>query len=343
MTRFIQLVALVYVLTGAEFSYAGKFNGLYDVTSYVSDRWEKPSDTELVVGMKTVLQRVCGCTRAEVLDLASARDLARYLQGFSLQPTKRVEHDGSGNAYLAQALTLSFHADAVEELLRSAKVPLMSPYRPRTLFWTNSGATEGIEPHHVTLEDVQSYSERIGWPFKSLPVNDRFGWLSIQSQWRTLDRFSRRHQTDWLVVGDTRSPESSRWAIVRGEQPVWKVFKGDKNQQISQLMMWLAEESGRLATGQFVQQGRYPLTLVISRVKSLKDHSALIDYLHALPFVTHVKIVSQEQSTLTLSIKSGLNQEQAQFALTVDHHLQAMRLLDQNSQSPVIMLRWIGG
>jgi hypothetical protein len=343
MTKSIQLVALLYVLIGAEFSYAGKLNGLYDVTSYVSDRWEKLSDAELIVGMQTVLQRVCGCTRAEVLNLATARDPARYLKGFSLQPTKRVEQDESGNAYLAQALTLSFHADVVEELLRGAKVPLMSPYRPRTLFWTNTGVAGGVEPYQLTLDDIQSYSERIGWSFNALPVNDRFGWLSIQSHWRTLNRFARRYQSDWLVVGDTSSVESSRWAIVRGEQPVWKTFKGDKNQQLSQLMTWLAEESGRLATGKFVQQGRYPLTLVISRVKSLKDHNALIDYLHALPFVTHVKIVSQEQSTLTLSIKSGLNHEQTQFALTVDHHLQAMRLLDQNSQSPVIMLRWIGG
>ncbi len=325
-------------------SYAEKMDSLYQVKSYVADEWVAPSDSELVTAISQIVQRVCACKiQDNVLQkIKKIPDASQYLQGFELKPTKQVQYDQKGNAYLARELTLLFNQGAVFGLLKKEKMTPVSVYRPSTLFWINPQSEGSALTLEQSLAELLAYGDAVAMPSMLMPETARFGWLTVQRHWTTLERRMRGYPIDWMVIGDLYAETESRWALVRGDEPTWQVFKGPYTEQIAQLYTWLAEVAGRRLAKDQQSKKTIELTVKVSSVKNVKDYSALLSFLNALPFISHVRIVSQEASTLTLSISSQFNQEQALLALTVDRQLQSMRMLSRDTGSALIALRWIG-
>ncbi len=302
---------------------------LYQADVLVLDQSEAERVRGARASLADVMLRLSGHPRVlEHEDVRAAIARAEsYMHEFSYSGTdERLERDGEEHP--ARRLSIRFAPSALEEILRTAGLPLWPANRPVVLVWmveAEAGERQFVNDTEY-WRTLRSQARVRGLPLVSplLDLEDRLA-LSADELWRldqaAIRNAARRYQADAVLVG--RYTRSSA-GVVRSE---WDLFHGLSrhgydiraeavvdvlSDSVDQVANYFAEQYAIIPQ----EEGPDALIVQVSAVGSFAAYKSLQRYVESLPVVRRAELVSLRDDALTLRLytEGGVDRLISQFA-----------------------------
>ena len=315
---------------------------LYQANLIVSDRLVDPDNVSLKSGLKRVLVKVSGTTRASSIVDEFFTDLEYYVNESHFEPTHQVRTDVDGNDYLAQRLQLHFEQQAVDGLLRSHQLLPLGKYRPRILVWMLGDENEDFTRFKKNL---QEHAEQIAFPVTLLMAEQN---ISDKQKKRTLleGRYNRSfaYLKALVVIVFMDVNHVVHWAVVDDpsiKKIQWQFSAGDLSEQLTLAFDAWIESSGMKMDG-VENLNVNSHQIIVTRVKNMADYAAVMEYVRSLSSIHLIKVASMKNQTLTLMLESELDSVGLSRLLSLDKRMLFMRSLQGGEVDGLLRWSWLG-
>lgn len=333
--RFWPLFLLLMLVT--TICRGGEVSGLYHSTLLVPSQTSRPTAAQLSEALAEVLVRVSG--RRDLLGKPAIRQAllkaAPLVRSFSYRSTNRAVRDSSGTEQPAQLLALEFDRSLVDQLLSQAGERPLGSQRPTLMVWLaaeQQGRRDFLSSDHHLIAPLRQAAGERGLPIQlplldltdqqALPLSDLWGLFADG-----VEQASLRYRPDAVLAGRLMPMAGGNWAIEwllleRGE-PVRFVTEGSAEEALRQAVDRTADRLFSTLAGDGAGYSYYldGIQLDISNVRSLRDYSAVLDYLAQLSLVTAVYTEQVDGSRLLLRVQLEGHIDQLQQALSLEPRL----------------------
>ncbi|MBY4677905.1 DUF2066 domain-containing protein [Marinobacterium arenosum] len=355
--RFWPLFLLMMLVT--TLCRGGEVAGLYNASLLVPNQTSRPTAAQLSEALAEVLVRVSG--RRDLLGKPAVRQAllqaAPLVRSFSYRSTNQAVRDASGTEQPAQLLALEFDRSLVDQLLGKAGERPLGNQRPTLMVWLaaeQQGRRDFLSSDHRLITPLRQAARERGLPVQlplldltdqqALPLSDLWGLFADG-----VEQASLRYRPDAVLAGRLMPMPGGSWAIEwllldRGE-PMRFVTEGSEQQALRQAVDRVADRLFSALTGDSAGYSYYldGIQLDISNVRSLRDYSALLDYLGQLSLVTGVYTEQVDGSRLLLRVQLEGHIDQLQQALSLEPRLvPSHRGASAGDNTMALHYRWQG-
>lgn len=312
MTRLLVLLIFwVWVASaGAE-----QVVDLYRAEELVTSQSESERRAAARRALAELMQRVSGDPRAAEHQLvadavARAQD---YLYEYNYASTRETV-DVDGEPVPASRLVMKFSPTAVEDLLRSAGLPLWPANRPSVLVWLAARDGDGVHlaGDEEARNQVRTEARKRGLPV-ILPLQDLEDRLALSARqlWNmdqsAIRQASRRYQTDSILVGRYSVTSLGEW------RSNWQLYhpmgniaftldSSSVSDILAQSLAYVAEHFAGLYA--IIPQAEGPDTAIV-QLAAVSDFGAYQQaqrYLDGLAMVRRSELVALRPDALTLRL-----------------------------------------
>lgn len=306
---------------------AGEVSGLYEAEVPVKSQGDAERNQALNTALVEVLIKVSG--NRNVTSIASLQPVLSHPMGlvqqfryrelpkFEDRETVQSEGNRVENPF-TQVLRVSFDAQAINQALNDAGLPVWGRARPSTLLWLavedgNERYLLGVDDHPDIQELIRQEAHRRGVPVM-IPLMD----LEDQANLRFTDVWgnfqdvivdaSSRYQPEAVLVGRLYRQFDglwqARWSLYLKDdrQQQWEI-SGDESRDIITAGI---DGSADILSSKFskiiseVDSG--DIMIMITDVNSLEDYARTMKYLRSLDAVTQLQIEEVSASTVMLMV-----------------------------------------
>ncbi len=241
-------------------------------------------------------------------------------------------------------LRITFQPAAIQNLIRSAQLPVWWSKRPKVLAWVvmdNAGERDILSSasEHPLLAELAERAASSGLPL-TLPLMDLNDNLAITAAdvWgkvgQSLDTASQRYAADLVLIGRlsldrerliTGQPYRGDWEVWVDGKPLVDNFTGVSAQEaatraIDLMANRLAEQYAVLPRSLKVQR------LSVTGLDATADYAEFMTYLENLEFIDRVAITGLNPSAVQVALASRAEPEQLEMLLTAEGRLTRDRL-----------------
>jgi hypothetical protein len=315
---------------------------LYQANLIVSDRLVDPDDASLRSGLKRVLVKVSGTTRASSIVDEFVSDPERYVNMSHFESTHQVHTDVDGNDYLAQRLLLGFEQQAVDDLLRNQKLLPLGKYRPRVLVWMLGDENKILSR---LKEDLQLHAKQIAFPI-TLLMAEKHGLSRLQNETllESVSKSSLSYSKALVVVIFLDVNNVVHWSVVDDpsvNKIKWQFSTGDFSEQLTLAFdAWIESSGMKIDSAKNLNVNSHQI--IVTRVKNMADYAAVMEYVRSLPSIRLSKVASMSNQTLTLVIQSQLDGAGLSRLLGLDKRMLFMRSLQGEEVDGLLRWSWFG-
>ena len=317
--------------------FATEVSGLYEAEVPVASQREGERNRALKDALIEVLIKVSGhrdinSAGALAPTLSNPMGLVQQFQYHELPPVdgRQSQADRGAKDQFTQVLSVSFDAQAVNQALNNAGLPVWGRARPSTLVWLaieDKGERYllGGDVHPEVQDVLKQEAQRRGVPVL-IPLLDledesalRFAdvWGGFQDV--ILDA-SRRYQAEAILVGKVYREFDNQW------QARWSLYIKDDSQQwdatADQTMNILAAGIDGAADtlsarfSKIISETEYgDVRVLVTDVQSLEDYARAMKYLRSLDPVTRLQVEKVASSTVTFVV--GIRSDRADLEQTI--------------------------
>src|SRR3990167_7389573 len=309
-----QLLAVsIFLLCMLHTAAAVRVTRLYQAAMAVVSQSAAERNHGLPAGLAQVLVKVSG--NNEVPNnpkiKAELNSAGTFIQEFSYSAAPFKDN---AKAYILQ---LNFDPEGVNQLLRSAGIPIWAQNRPLLLVWLDNEA-QGQSPDIITSDSVNPVSflfkqnlDRRGVPvifpemdmtdLNVMTVND-IATMAIP----TLANAAKRYGSDGMLVGhivQDAQGYKAEWKLVIGDnQWSWNTKETSMNDTLTAIADHLADTLGSRYAVLMTDTAQTRVSLKITDVSEADDFLHLMNYLKHLTAVTDVQLVRVSGSDVILDI-----------------------------------------
>jgi uncharacterized protein len=307
---------------------------LYSAEALVPDQSAVERNRAVANGLGEIVLRVSG-DRSALENPAIRRAMGQsqtYLYEFSYASTpEQLERDG--RMIPARRLVLKFSPQAIEELLRSANLPLWPANRPSLLVWLVVSEPSGssLVTGAAERDALRAEARRRGLPLITplMDLEDRLA-LSGRDLWamdeEVIRTASRRYGADAILVGRYSQTSGGQW------RSGWQLFHAMGNQvfdsQHADLETVLASAVNEVADHfaslyAIVPRDEGPDAIVM-QVSGINDFAAFKQvqrYLDGLPMVRRTEVLAARQDALLLRLYAEGSMDRLLTTLGQDRYL----------------------
>ena len=319
---------------------AEEVSGLYNGQVFVADQTEQSRQSGVRDALAQVLVKLTG--NSSIMELPGIEEAVRntdnYVAGVGYK-----SFPGEPGEAPKTALQVSFSRQAIDHLIRWAKLPVLPSDRPKLLIWIvrddpQSGRQfidSQILPEFTGLFD--SLMQERGMPYRlpDFDLEDQLA-LSVNEAWglqeRAIEAASKRYNAEgWVLLrffttatGEARGAWMYRIADARGFDDV----RAESSEQLVPLAVnGLVDSLSPLFT-YIPQTDTSQLVLQVNQVDSYRDYQAVISQLQKLELVQSVDLFSVRGETLFLNLDIEGGVDRFESAL-----VRSGRLVNQTSQA----------
>ena len=264
---------------------------------------------------QTATQRVSGDPQAlEHEQVRAAIDRAQdYVYEFNYSSTQQsLEMDGA--QVPAMRLVLMFSPAAVENLLRSAGLPLWPANRPSVLVWLVSD--DGSGPQQIVEDELRQqlreHAHVRGLPL-ILPLQDLEDRLALSARelWYTdeaaVQHASDRYSADAILVGRYSQTSSgtvrSNWKMFHSlGDPAFAINAESSAELVRMALDRVADHFAGLYAIRPREEGPDTTVVQVIGVSDFGTYKSAQNYLDGLPMVRRVELVALRPDALTLRL-----------------------------------------
>lgn len=319
---------------------AEEVSGLYNGQVFVADQTEQSRQSGVRDALAQVLVKLTG--NSSIMSLPGIEEAVRntdnYVAGVGYK-----SFPGEPGEAPKTALQVSFSRQAIDHLIRWAKLPVLPSDRPKLLIWiVRDDPLSGrqfidsqILPEFTGLFD--SLMQERGMPYRlpDFDLEDQLA-LSVNEAWglqeRAIEAASKRYNAEgWVLLrffttatGEARGAWMYRIADARGFDDV----RAESSEQLVPLAVnGLVDSLSPLFT-YIPQTDTSQLVLQVNQVDSYRDYQAVLSQLQKLELVQSVDLFSVRGETLFLNLDIEGGVDRFESAL-----VRSGRLVNQTSQA----------
>lgn len=319
---------------------AEEVSGLYNGQAFVADQTEQSRQSGVRDALAQVLVKLTG--NSSIMELPGIEEAVRntdnYVAGVGYK-----SFPGEPGEAPRTALQVSFSRQAIDHLIRWAKLPVLPSDRPKLLIWiVRDDPQSGRQfidsqtlPEFTGLFD--SLMQERGMPYRlpDFDLEDQLA-LSVNEAWglqeRAIEAASQRYNAEgWVLLrffitatGEARGAWMYRVADGRGFDDV----RAESSEQLVPLAVnGLIDSLSPLFT-YIPQTDTSQLVLQVNQVDSYRDYQAVISQLQKLELVQSVDLFAIKGETLFLNLDIEGGVDRFESAL-----VRSGRLANQTSQA----------
>ena len=336
------LIMALWVAPG----YAEKNVDLYTAEALVINQTAAVRQQAAATAMTTVLVRMSGSREvlaspsvSEALERASS-----YLYQFSYQSTDQTI-TLAGAVQPATLLVMRFSSGPLEQLLRTAGLPLWSAIRPDVLLWASSGSQQYVSIDLAVGKALKNGADTRGLPL-SLPVLDLEDRSALPvSRLRAMDEGSirvaaRRYGTDAVLAGrfgEDRNQWTGNFMLLhQGKTQYFTATGGSQNQAATDLINQVADYFANIYAVVPGEQTSEPVLLQVNNIADFTHYAAVINYLKKLPLIESVTPATISETQLTVAVALNTDVDRLLQTLALDKKL--IQVASQSTSAVTVSL-----
>lgn len=268
----------------------------------------------------------------------ASRNISRLVQSYSFY--HRTLDDGSKQLYFQ----VTFDANALDQLLRSANQPVWSKNRPLSMVWLKitklqqSSYVLASSNTGVIANDLKINAKRRGLPYL-LPVMDLQdqGFVNTTTQpfnTNALLQAAQRYNARSVIGGDITQVAANQWQgqwllLLNGQPFQWQ----NQGANADAIIANAVDDAANIMANQLAVVDNKNLQanvmLTVSGVANLSQYARVINYLKSLAPVTNAQVADMNGSQLTVQVNVIGGRSALVNALAGSHKLQ---LASNNAQ-----------
>lgn len=337
MFRWFKLLVITIALgAGAATAAAEAITDLYQVRVPVSSQSERDLGKAARAGLAELMVRVSGDTDAAAdpgLQAALA-NAQRYLEQYRFDRAAPVEGEPPADPWLA---VLRFAREPVDQLLRTAGLPVWSSNRPVLMVWLakdeeGSPTIVSEASHPELVHELREHAQRRGviLRFPLLDLDD-LAAISSEDVWRldglALEAATARYPVDAVLAGRATEVSGGRWLgswrlAVGEERWTFDLEQASRNEWlgsgIDRVAAALGDHYAGPATG---SEAGTDLALQLRGISGFPAYGEAMRYLQRLEQVRDVRLVEVRGDQLLLTLHAAGGRQHLERLLALDNRL----------------------
>lgn len=319
---------------------AEEVSGLYNGQVFVADQSEQSRQSGVRDALAQVLVKLTG--NSSVMSMPGIAEAVSNTDNY-VASVGYKSFPGEPGELPRTALQVSFSRQAIDHLVRWAKLPILPSDRPKLLIWIvrddPQSGRQFIDPQTLPqfTQLFDSLMQDRGMPYR-LPdydLQDQLA-LSVNEAWglqeKTIEAASQRYNAEgWVLLrffttatGEARGAWMYRIADARGFDDV----RAENSEQFVPLAVnGLVDSFSPLFT-YIPQTDISQLVVQVNQVDSYKDYQSVISQLQKLELVQSLELFAIKGETLFLNLNIEGGVDRFESAL-----MRSGRLLNQTSQA----------
>ena len=316
---------------------AGEVSGLYEAEVAVKGQGDAERNRALKEALAEVLIKVSG--NRNVISMAALQQvLSRPMelaQQFRYRELPKVENQQDSpfpqaamgtQEPVKQVLWVSFDAQAVNQALNNAGLPVWGRARPSTLVWLaveddNERYLLGGDSHPDVQEQIRHEAQRRAVPvlIPLLDLEDQAN-LRFTDVWGNFQEViveaSGRYQAEALWVGRVYRQFDNlwqaRWSLyLEDDKQYWEITADQPIDVIASGIDGLADALSAKFSKIISEMDFNTVKVLVTDVHTLEDYARIKKYLHSLDPVTQLQV--EEVSTPTVMFMLGIRSDRAEL------------------------------
>ena len=304
---------------------AEQVSGLYNGRVLVSDQSEQSRSKGVNQALEQVLIKLTG--NSKIMQLPGIQKAVSNTNnfiasvGYTKLPAASLEELAGQPGF---SLQVSFSAEAIDQLIRWAKLPILPAGRPKLVFWiVRDDAETGRQ--FVTEQQFPDFTQSfqqimqdraVPYQLPALDLEDQLS-LSVNEAWsmreQTIEVASQRYAADgWVLLRfftTTSGQVRGSWIYKLGDQRGFDDVRAEDTETFVGLAVNELVDSISTQLTYVPQVDTSKLVVQINQVDSFADYQAVVAQVQGLKLVrsSHVSAVEGDRLFVTVDIDGGVD------------------------------------
>ena len=304
---------------------AEQVSGLYNGRVLVADQSEQSRSKGVNQALEQVLIKLTG--NSKIMQLPSIQKAVSNTNnfiasvGYTKLPAASLEELAGQPGF---SLQVSFSAEAIDQLIRWAQLPILPAGRPKLVFWiVRDDAETGRQ--FVTEQQFPDFTQSfqqimqdraVPYQLPALDLEDQLS-LSVNEAWsmreQTIEVASQRYAADgWVLLRfftTTSGQVRGSWIYKLGDQRGFDDVRAEDTETFVGLAVNELVDSISTQLTYVPQVDTSKLVVQINQVDSFADYQAVVSQVQGLKLVrsSHVSAVEGDRLFVTVDIDGGVD------------------------------------
>ncbi len=304
---------------------AEQVSGLYNGRVLVSDQSEQSRSKGVNQALEQVLIKLTG--NSKIMQLPGIQKAVSNTNnfiasvGYTKLPAASLEELAGQPGF---SLQVSFSAEAIDQLIRWAQLPILPAGRPKLVFWiVRDDAETGRQ--FVTEQQFPDFTQSfqqimqdraVPYQLPALDLEDQLS-LSVNEAWsmreQTIEVASQRYAADgWVLLRfftTTSGQVRGSWIYKLGDQRGFDDVRAEDTETFVGLAVNELVDSISTQLTYVPQVDTSKLVVQINQVDSFADYQAVVAQVQGLKLVrsSHVSAVEGDRLFVTVDIDGGVD------------------------------------
>ncbi|MDB9804912.1 DUF2066 domain-containing protein [Porticoccaceae bacterium] len=304
---------------------AEQVSGLYNGRVLVADQSEQSRSKGVNQALEQVLIKLTG--NSKIMQLSSIQKAVSNTNnfiasvGYTKLPAASLEELAGQPGF---SLQVSFSAEAIDQLIRWAQLPILPAGRPKLVFWiVRDDAETGRQfvSERQFPDFTQSFQQimqdrAVPYQLPELDLEDQLS-LSVNEAWsmreQTIEVASQRYAADgWVLLRfftTTSGQVRGSWIYKLGDQRGFDDVRAEDTETFVGLALNELVDSISTQLTYVPQVDTSKLVVQINQVDSFADYQAVVSQVQGLKLVrsSHVSAVEGDRLFVTVDIDGGVD------------------------------------
>ncbi|MDB4260899.1 DUF2066 domain-containing protein [Porticoccaceae bacterium] len=304
---------------------AEQVSGLYNGRVLVADQSEQSRSKGVNQALEQVLIKLTG--NSKIMQLPSIQKAVSNTNnfiasvGYTKLPAASLEELAGQPGF---SLQVSFSAEAIDQLIRWAQLPILPAGRPKLVFWiVRDDAETGRQfvSERQFPDFTQSFQQimqdrAVPYQLPELDLEDQLS-LSVNEAWsmreQTIEVASQRYAADgWVLLRfftTTSGQVRGSWIYKLGDQRGFDDVRAEDTETFVGLALNELVDSISTQLTYVPQVDTSKLVVQINQVDSFADYQAVVSQVQGLKLVrsSHVSAVEGDRLFVTVDIDGGVD------------------------------------
>jgi len=300
-------------------------SGLYNGRVLVADQTEQSRSKGVNQALEQVLIKLTG--NSKIMQLPGIQKAVSNTDNFIASVGYTKLPAGSSEELAGQpgfSLQVSFSAEAIDQLIRWAQLPILPAGRPKLVFWiVRDDAETGRQ--FVTEQQFPDFTQSfqqimqdraVPYQLPALDLEDQLS-LSVNEAWsmreQTIEVASQRYAADgWVLLRfftTTSGQVRGSWIYKLGDQRGFDDVRAEDTETFVGLAVNELVDSISTQLTYVPQVDTSKLVVQINQVDSFADYQAVVAQVQGLKLVrsSHVSAVEGDRLFVTVDIDGGVD------------------------------------
>ena len=304
---------------------AEQVSGLYNGRVLVADQSEQSRSKGVNQALEQVLIKLTG--NSKIMQLPGIQKAVSNTNnfiasvGYTKLPAASLEEPAGQPGF---SLQVSFSAEAIDQLIRWAQLPILPAGRPKLVFWiVRDDAETGRQ--FVTEQQFPDFTQSfqqimqdraVPYQLPALDLEDQLS-LSVNEAWsmreQTIEVASQRYAADgWVLLRfftTTSGQVRGSWIYKLGDQRGFDDVRAEDAETFVGLVVNELVDSISAQLTYVPQVDTSKLVVQINQVDSFADYQAVVAQVQGLKLVrsSHVSAVEGDRLFVTVDIDGGVD------------------------------------